>query len=142
MATTERSDVLVLEGGPAERGRTHGEALRPQVQAAVGRFLADAEARMQMPGRRYVERFLAETAVHRAMAAHTPDLVAELGGPAAGAAVAADELLAYNLMDEEWWYSETLRSKCSALAIPARDGRPALLAQTMDPPRPMDGGQV
>ena len=58
------------------------------------------------------------------MAAHTPDLVTELAGIAEGAGVAADELLAYNLLDEEWWYSETLRSKCSALAVPARDGRP------------------
>jgi hypothetical protein len=33
-------------------------------------------SRMQMPGGRYVERFLAETAFHRAMAAHTPDLMA------------------------------------------------------------------
>jgi hypothetical protein len=37
MATAERSDVLVLEWGPAERGRAHGEALRRQVQAAIGR---------------------------------------------------------------------------------------------------------
>ena len=51
-------------------------------------------------------------------------------------------MLAYNFLDEEWWYSETLRSKCSALAVPARDGQAALVAQTMDLPLPMDGGQV
>jgi hypothetical protein len=142
MATTERSEVLLLEGGPAERGRSHGEALRPQVHAAIGRFLDDAALRTGLPGRRYVERFLTETAFHRAMAAHTPDLVAELAGIAEGAGVAADELLAYNLMDEEWWFSQTLRSKCSALVVPARDGRASLAAQTMDLPRAMDGGQV
>ena len=142
MATTERSGLLVLVGGPAERGRQHGEALRERVQAAVGRFLDDAAGRTGMSGQRYVAQFLGETGFHRAMAAHTPDLVTELAGIAEGAGVAADELLAYNLLDEEWWYSETLRSKCSALAVPACGGHPGLVAQTMDLPRSMDGGQV
>lgn len=142
MATTERPGLLVLVGGPTERGRQHGEALREGVQAAVGRFLDDAAVRMGIPGDRYVAQFLGDTGFHRAMATHTPDLVTELAGIAEGAGVAADELLAYNLLDEEWWYSETLRSKCSALAVPARDGRPGLTAQTMDLPQTMDGGQV
>ena len=80
----------------------------------------------------------ARPAFHRAMATHTPDLVTELAGIAEGAGVAADELLAYNLLDEEWWYSETLRSKCSALAVPARDGRPGLVAPD-DGPAAADG---
>ncbi len=142
MATAERSGVLVLEGGPAERGRRHGETLRADVQAAIGRFLDDAAVRTGGGGAQYCAQFLAATGFHRAMAAHTPDLVAELAGLAEGAAVPADQLLAYNLMDEEWWYSETLRSKCSSLAVPAHDGRPSLVAQTMDLPRAMDGGQV
>ncbi len=142
MATTERSGLLVLAGGPAERGRQHGETLRGRVQAALGRFLDDVASRTGMSGPRYVAQFLGETGFHRAMATHTPDLVAELAGIAEGAGVAADELLAYNLLDEEWWYSEMLRSKCSALAVPAREGGPGLVAQTMDLPRSMDGGQV
>ena len=142
MATTERSGLLVLTGGPAERGRQHGEALRGHVQEAIGRFLDDAAARTGMTGHEYVAQFLGDTGFHRAMATHTPDLVTELAGIAEGAGVAADELLAYNLLDEEWWYSETLRSKCSVLAVPARDGRPGLVGQTMDLPRSMDGGQV
>src|SRR4051794_19415387 len=142
MATTEQGRVLTLQGEPAERGRQHGEALRDEVRAALCRFLDDAALRTGLPGPRYVERFLAETAFVGAIRAHTPDLLEELAGIAAGAGVPADHVLAYNLLDEEWWYSETLRSKCSTLAVPARDGRPALVAQTMDLPLPMDGGQV
>lgn len=142
MATTERSRVLVLEGGPSERGRQHGEALRGDIEAAIGRFLDDASGRTGMPGPQYVQRFLAETSFRTAMAAHTPQLLEELGGIAEGSGVDEDLLLAYNLLDEEWWYSETLRSKCSAIAVPARDGRPGLVAQTMDLPLHLDGGQM
>ncbi len=44
MATTERLGLLVLVGGPTERGRQHGETLRERVQAAVGRFEAAGPA--------------------------------------------------------------------------------------------------
>jgi predicted choloylglycine hydrolase len=142
MATTERGRVLVLEGSAAERGRQHGEALRDEVRASLSRFLDDAAVRMGVPGERYVERFLAETAFGDAIRVHTPELLDELHGIADGAAVPFGHVLAYNLLDEEWWYSETLRSKCSALAVPADGGRPGLVAQTMDLPVSMDGGQV
>src|SRR5215470_1785667 len=131
MAMTERGRVLVLQGPAAERGRQHGEALRDEVRASLSRFLDDATVRTRLPGSRYVEQFLAETAFVGAIRAHTPDLLAELHGIADGAGVPVEHVLAYNFLDEEWWYSETLRSKCSALAVPASGGRPALVAQTM-----------
>ena len=134
--------MLVLEGHAAERGRQHGEALRDEVRASLCRFLDDAAIRTGLPGARYVEQFLADTDFVGAIRAHTPALLEELSGIAEGAGVPPEQVLAYNFLDEEWWYSETLRSKCSALAVPARDGQPALVAQTMDLPLPMDGGQV
>jgi predicted choloylglycine hydrolase len=142
MATTERGRVLVVEGSASERGRQHGEALRGEVRVALCRFLDDSAIRTGLPGTAYVERFLAETAFVGAIRAHTPALLDELHGIADGAGVPLDHVLAYNFLDEEWWYSETLRSKCSTLAAPAADGRPGLVAQTMDLPLPMDGGQV
>ena len=80
MATTERGRVLVLEGSAAERGRQHGEALRDEVRASLSRFLDDAAVRMGVPGERYVERFLAETAFGDAIRVHTPELLDELHG--------------------------------------------------------------
>jgi isopenicillin-N N-acyltransferase like protein len=142
MATMASDRVLVLEGDAAERGRQHGEALRDEVRAALGRFGHDVETRTGMHVDRYVARFLADTSFGGAIHAHTPALAEEVAGIAAGADVPHDHLLAYNLLDEEWWYSETLRSKCSALAVPAREGGTSLVAQTMDLPRHLDGGQV
>src|SRR6478609_6473702 len=126
MATTERGRVLVVEGSASERGRQHGEALRSEVRAALCRFLDDSAIRTGLPGAAYVERFLAETAFVGAIRAHTPALLDELHGIADGAGVPLDHVLAYNFLDEEWWYSETLRSKCSTLAAPAAGGRPGL----------------
>jgi isopenicillin-N N-acyltransferase like protein len=51
-------------------------------------------------------------------------------------------VLAHNLLDEEWWYSESTGQACSVLAVAGADGRPSLLAQNMDLPSWTDGSQV
>ena len=75
---------------------------------------------------------------------HTPGLLEEVGGIAEAAGIAFDRVLALNLMDEEWWFTEPAKPRhaCSLVAAAAKDGHPAVLAENMDLPELMDGAQA
>ena len=135
------SRVVVLEGTPRERGRIHGEQLRDQIVDDLARWAEDAAERTRMPSAEYVGRFLADTHFLPAIEHHTPELLEEVRGIAEAAGQSFELLLAYNLMDEEWWYADPLepRDACSVVALA---GDPAVVGQNMDLPRVMDGGQA
>ena len=138
-------DLVVDVGGSGrERGRTHGEALRGRIVAGLERWDADVAARLRIDAAGHVAAFLAQTRFLDAIERHTPALLEEVRGIAEAAGVAFDRILALNLMDEEWWFSSSPsgRQACSVVAAAPRDGRPALLAQNMDLPHMMDGGQA
>ena len=99
---------------------------------------------MGIPAADHVAGLLGATRFLPAIEAATPDLLEEVRGIAEGAAVSFERILAFNLMDEEWWYSQARghRHACSLVAIAAGEGRGALLAQNMDLPEVMDGGQA
>ena len=89
---------------------------------------------------------LAETDFKRAIREHTPDLMTELEATAEAAGVAADDLFALQLLDEEWAYRvrrSAARSpqKCSSLAIVDASG-PTWIAQNMDLGAYTDGFQA
>src|SRR4029079_11920968 len=73
-----------------------------------------------------------------------PELLEEVRGIAEAAGVSFERVLAYNLMDEEWWYSQAGDNghACSLVAVAGGEGRGALLTQNMDLPEVMDGGQT
>ncbi|MEI6372819.1 MAG: C45 family peptidase [Actinomycetes bacterium] len=128
------SEPLVVTGDGRARGLAQGEHLREAIHEVLERVI-DA-----MGGPAQVDSFIENTRFRDAIATHTPDLLAEFEGIAAGAGVPANHLLAHNLMDEHWWWSETQgnREACSTLATP---GPPALVGQTMDLDRLLDGSQ-
>ena len=140
-----RLRVVDCAGPPRERGRAHGEGLRPLVRAGLDRWLdALGEAHGTDPGR-YVGDFLGATAYPAAIARWTPALLEEVRGIAAGAGRPFPHLLAYNLMDEEWAHGGARRGPapgCSVAGVrPPGGGRP-FLAQTMDIPSLHDGTQA
>ena len=128
------SEPLVVSGDGRARGLAQGEHLREAIHAVLARVIDS------MGGPAQVEEFIAHTRFRDAIAIHTPDLLAEFDGIAAGAGVPTNHLLAHNLMDEYWWWSQTQgnREACSTLATP---GPPALVGQTMDLDRLLDGSQ-
>ncbi|MCX6461166.1 MAG: C45 family autoproteolytic acyltransferase/hydrolase [Actinobacteria bacterium] len=128
------SEPLVVTGDGRARGLAQGEHLREAIHEVLERVIDS------MGGPAQVEAFLENTRFREAIATHTPDLLAEFDGIAAGAGVPTNHLLAHNLMDEHWWWSETQgnREACSTLATP---GPPALVGQTMDLDRLLDGSQ-
>ena len=136
--------VVDVSGSGRERGRAHGEILRGRITSALERWDADVATRLGIPAADHVAGLLAATRFLPAIEAATPDLLEEVRGIAEGAAVSFERILAYNLMDEEWWYSQAAGGQhaCSLVAVAGGEGRPAILAQNMDLPEVMDGGQT
>jgi isopenicillin-N N-acyltransferase like protein len=138
-------DVIVdVSGSGRERGRAHGEILRDRIADALERWDAEVGERMGIPAAEHVAGLLGATRFLPAVESATPELLEEVRGIAEGAAVSFERILAYNLMDEEWWYSQARgrRHACSLIAVAGDGGRGAILAQNMDLPAVMDGGQT
>jgi isopenicillin-N N-acyltransferase like protein len=140
--------AIECEGSGRARGQAHGEAARSLIHDALQRW---ADAIRSVTGGSaddYTERFLGRTSFGRTVREYSPDLWAEVGGIAEAANVDRRLLLAYNLMDEQWWDVASAAIGCSVACITptARDGAanaaPTILAQNMDLPRYLDGGQV
>src|SRR4051812_10124207 len=96
--------VVRLTGTPRERGEQHGEALRPMIREGLDRWRARLAEHRNADVDGYLARFVRETGFASAMQTHTPGLVAEIAGMAYGADAAYDEVFAYCMVDEEWWF--------------------------------------
>lgn len=140
-------DIIDCFGTPRQRGYSHGESLRERIKDALQIW---AQATMSSRGPRapkdietYCEHFLNSTTLIQSAKRITPDLFDELVGIAEGAGQPLERILAYNLMDEQWWYDarpDAPPPGCSLIATPVRGGH--LLAQNMDLPAHMAGSQV
>ena len=139
-------EVLVLEGAPRERGRTHGEALRPTIHEFIERWKYRLGMATGMDPDRYLGRFLKETRLVEAVKRWAPHLLEEVEGIGEGAGVDFDTIFAYQCADEEWWYRDSIGREgpewCSALGCFSEGDAPALLAQNMDVPTFYDGSQA
>lgn len=142
---TESLDVIALEGGPAARGRQHGEMLRPKIHALLDRW-DESLARVYKTRRaRYVERFFAETKFHQALKAHAPAILEEIEAIAKGAACDYHTLLAWQHINEEFWLalpSSPTGEACSTIALGPKDKSPSLIGQNLDLDMYLDGYQV
>ena len=136
---------VLLEGPPEVRGRMHGEALGETIDSGLRRWRALLRERTARPAAEVIRSLLDRTTFDATIARWAPDELTELEALAAAAGQRRDEILAYNLMDEEWWWCrdhgntlapDTLEGAsppgCTALAVRCgTDGAP-LVAQTMD----------
>jgi isopenicillin-N N-acyltransferase like protein len=136
--------VVECRGHGRQRGRAHGEALRPWIRALLERWDADAESRLRRPAATLVADLVGGSGFLAAIERHTPDLLEEVRGIAEGAGVAFERVLALNLMDEEWWMTAPAepREACTLVALAGEGERPTVLAQNMDLPVVMDGAQA
>jgi len=82
---TDAMPIVDIAGSPYQRGRAHGEALRPQIAEMVGRWSRRVEQRTGAGVGTFLDRFLADTDFRPAIARWTPDLEAEIRGIAEGA---------------------------------------------------------
>ena len=119
------------------------------MRTAVEIWEAALAARTGRPPKEAVSALLDGTEFVAIVTARCPDLLEEVRGIARGANLDMSTVLAYNLMDEEWWFFRDYPrgvTGCTVVArVQQRDRRSApciVLGQTMDLPASMDGSQI
>lgn len=145
-ATTETRVLRMLDvhGTPSQRGRQQGEALRDVIAETIGRWSAAIERRHGVAAVDYFAELIATTTFVPTIEQYTPGLLDEVRGLADGANLPFETVFAYNLLDEEWEFSESRRAKkpgCTAACLTGIGVTP-VVAQTMDIPTVHDGSQV
>ncbi|MBM4466001.1 MAG: hypothetical protein FJ014_10700 [Chloroflexi bacterium] len=139
----EIAPPLLLQGSPYERGLAHGETLRSQIHEVVGRWKGELSHMYQMDADEAIARFLGGTDFVPAIRRWTPDLLDEMRGIAAGADMAWETILAFQLLDEMWSNEDVFfAGHCSSLGFPAHAAEPAYVAQNVDVESFRDGFQV
>ncbi len=141
--------IVELSGAPRTQGRAHGETLREPIARVRERWRDSLSRRFGIHPDTFIETFLAETRFVDAMRRWTPRLLEEVEGIAEGSGRPLAETLAFQFMDEEWWFG-TMRyarkrenpNHCSVIACRGRAGAPPILAQNMDLRAYHDGGQA
>ena len=146
---TPQMTTIACFGTGFQRGLAHGETARAEVRAALARWEEASLAGLpDVPSiKDYAQRFLAETGLWETAQHLCPDLADEVRGIAQGADLPEVVVVAYNLMDEQWWYDfDSTQSPpeaepgCSLMAL--RGPGDTVIAQNMDLPAFMDGSQV
>src|SRR6202035_217855 len=139
--------IVDVSGSPRELGRAHGEEMRTTIAEGLQRWLELIAVETGLRGEPYVASFLESTDFLPAITTYTTNCLEEVRGIAEGAHQRFDMMLAYQLMDEEWWYRDSLaRSRrasinaCSAVGIAHERGM-SIVAQNMALPSHYDGTQ-
>jgi isopenicillin-N N-acyltransferase-like protein len=149
----EALPVIHLEGTARERGRIHGETLCAQIKELVAVWKEDLHQQRRTDPDEYLKGFLEKTDFPQAIKRWTPGLLEEVEGIAEGAGIDFETMLAFQFVDEEWWYNAYGYSSkpiplpadvkhCSALAVFGQEGLPTFVAQNLDIPAFTDGFQT
>ena len=146
---TSSFPILHLSGTARAQGQQHGEALRESIARVREQWRASLTPRFGVHPDAFIEAFLSETNFVGAIRRWCPAQLDEIEGIAEGSGRSLPETLAFQFMDEEWWFGASRvpppaapANHCSVLAIRARDRRPPILAQNMDLRAYLDGGQA
>ena len=127
--------VLELSGTPYERGRIHGQALKPEIRELVKRWQADIEKSYSVPASAFIRKLLEASDFKPAIERWTPGLLDEVRGIADGAGIDFRTMFAYQLIDETWVMGPDLGlSKCTSIGARRQGARPAFVAQNLDLP--------
>jgi isopenicillin-N N-acyltransferase-like protein len=135
--------VLELQGTPYERGRTHGQTLKQEIQELINRWKANIEKSFSVPAETYIRKLLDASDFQLAVERWTPGLLDEVRGIADGAGVDFQTTYAFQLIDETWVMNDDLDlSKCTTIAARKRGDTPAFVAQNLDIPSFYHGFQT
>jgi len=137
--------VVELEGTPRERGRAHGEALKPLVQEFIERWKYRLRQVYQENPDELIDRFMEETRFVDAVKRWAPRLLDEVEGIGEGADVDFNTMFTVQCGDEQWWWFPERYDhveRCSALGCFREGDSPALLAQNGDLSNLYDGFQA
>ncbi len=143
-------EVVTLTGSPLERGRIHGETLKPQITELIKIWKTELRKAYDLDPDKYIEEFVEKTRFPEAIKKWTPHLMEEVQGISQGSGIDFRTVFAFQLPDEEWWYGRNRKlgislgasKNCSALGVYNQTGLPPLLAQNLDLPSYFDGFQA
>ena len=141
------SHLLTLTGSPRQRGRVHGETLRREIHELLGRWKDCLAWDKAVSPEKYIRELVSQTNFTTAIEKWTPGLLEEVRGIAEGAGENFNDLFAFQLQGEEWWFGAEKRQQdaahhCSSLGWRGDGKHPNLIAQNMDMPDYMHGYQV
>lgn len=128
---------LEVSGTARERGRAHGEALRPVIQRAVGQWQQEMGETAKLPFTELLAKFNAAHDYRGAIAQWAPHVYEEVQGVAEGANLSEELIYAWQLVDEfidfliEYVYIE----KCTTVGgYEQGEGLAPVLGKTQDLP--------
>lgn len=129
--------ALALSGSPHERGIAQGAALRQAIGDHSDALLSVWRKQAIDDPLAHRERLLRETRFEEAIERHTPHLLREVEGIAAGSGLPREEVYALQLLDEEWAFRQRLHGgaslqKCSTVALRNDAGGVTWIGQNMD----------
>jgi isopenicillin-N N-acyltransferase-like protein len=143
-------EVVTLTGSPLERGRIHGETLKPKINELITIWKNELHKAYNLDPDTYIEEFVEKTRFTEAIKKWTPQLMEEVRGISQGSGIDIRTIFAFQLPDEEWWYGRNKKlgisvgapENCSALGVYNQTDLPPLLAQNLDLPSYFDGFQT
>jgi len=143
-------EVVTLTGSPLERGRIHGETLKPKIAEIIKIWKGELHKAYNLDPDKYIEEFVEKTRFTEAIKKWAPHLMEEVQGISQGSGIDSRTIFAFQLPDEEWWYGRNKKfgisigasKNCSALGVYNQADLPPLLAQNLDLPSYFDGFQT
>lgn len=142
-------DVVVVAGTARERGLQHGLAVHDEIHEGYRRWRKVVTEERGEPWEQWLHALVHESGFLTTARQLTPTLVEEVEGIAVGAGLDFDEVFAYQLADEGWWFRAEAKGGpvpsaggCSVIGVRRESEVGPLLAQNMDLPDHFDGSQV
>ncbi len=139
--------IITVSGNGYQRGFQHGQQMKKEIGELMVLWKKDLEQNVHMPADTFIHNFMATTDFIPSIKKYTPEVLDEVKGIAKGADQSFNDMLAFQLVDEYWVYADklsndTIHHHCSAIGVPAMNGRPAYVSQNMDLDAWMDGYQI
>jgi hypothetical protein len=132
-----RAVAITLSGNPRERGRVHGEALRPQILDAINGFSDEIRKNTRLDPSELFSRMTHQTDFMAMANRWTPGALEEVRGISEASGVGLDTLFAWQCIQEMAWYPQKdvvplpTTLSCTSLGCAPAGGQ-TIVAQTVD----------
>ncbi|MEE4257517.1 MAG: C45 family autoproteolytic acyltransferase/hydrolase [Bacteroidales bacterium] len=132
--------VIDLDGDAYEIGYRHGSILKDEIKEMILRWKDVLKEEYGICPDVAIGKFFAETSYIHYVHEYARELVMEIQGIADGSGIPFKTMLAFQMSEEfEVQGKRLFPSKCTAVAIPAKEGNAPIVAQNMDPPLFLQG---
>ncbi|TMR04916.1 6-aminopenicillanic acid acyl-transferase [Actinomadura soli] len=137
-----RGRLIDVSGDGPARGTVHGEALRDLIAEGLDRWRQDLGERTGRSPKAFMREFLDSTGFVRTVSTLSPDLYEEVLAIAVASNQPKEDLLVYNMMDEQWRFRDDPSTGCSVIGTLVRHNSTYVQGQNMDLPVSMDTSQA